>query len=469
VESYAEVITGMTIGDNDKYLRLWPEIDFRKISISATKMDDVNLNVQYWFPYSKGGPRRQWFGNQDYVVNWRERGNFNRAKTKLSHLYLRDAIVWPFIPGGKFSARYLPYGSLWDVAGSPCFFDNEDDMYYVLSFLCSSVANYYLSVVNPTVNVQAADIKNLPLLLSEEEQVVKIAKQNIEISKSDWDAHETSWGYKGNEIVGICGEQYGTISCCVKSFQRRWEDKLQQIHNNEEQLNKLFIDAYGLQNEICSNVLLSDITILQSGEVSYNKDSNESVSECLTWNVDIIMKQLISYAVGCWMGRYRLDKEGLNIAYYPKDDEICTYDVNGHPFTIDDDGIIPLMPHQNPFEDDNALQKIVNFVKMVFGADNLTENLNYIEHCLGKSIEDYMMKDFWKDHLKMYQNRPIYWLFSSKKGAFQVLVYMHRMNPYTAEKVRTKYLLPYIDYLESKIQQDRDRGVCQPPISWTDL
>ena len=179
----------------------------------------------------------------------------------------------------------------------------------------------------------------------------------------------------------------------------------------------------------------------------------------IEWNDDVLMKQLLSYAIGCWMGRYRLDKPGLHIAHpNPSDEEVCTYDVNGFGFEIDDDGIIPLMEHQNPFEDDNALQKIVNFVKMVFGENTLTENLNFIEHSLGKSIETYLMKDFWKDHKKMYQNRPIYWLFSSKKGAFQVLVYMHRMNPYTAEKVRTKYLLPYIDFLQTKIQQDRDRG-----------
>ena len=178
----------------------------------------------------------------------------------------------------------------------------------------------------------------------------------------------------------------------------------------------------------------------------------------IVWHDDVIARQLISYAIGCWMGRYRLDRKGLNIAYYPKDEEICSYQFNGRTFTIDDDGIIPLMGAQNPFEDDNALQKIVNFVHIVFGDEALTQNLNFIEHSLGKSIEDYLVKDFWKDHRKMYQNRPIYWLFSSNKGAFQVLAYMHRMNPYTAEKVRTKYLLPYIEYLQTRIQQDKDRG-----------
>ncbi len=479
IGAYSDVITGMTIGDNNKYLRLWSEVDSQNISFSASSMKEVNLSQTYWIPYSKGGARRQWYGNHEYVVNWSKKDNFNRAKTTLSYLYLKEAITWPFISSNRFSARFLPSGSLWDVAGSPCFFETRNELLYTLGFLTSKLADYYLNVINPTINVQAVDIKNLPLIFDDSRiDIVKLCRQCILIAKLDWDAHETSWDFKTNELVNMklnCGQKCfdldmhdedvqkdieaisyiptnrNLISDCFEAYKNKWNRNFYELHSNEEELNRQFIEIYGLQNELTPDVPLNEITILQQGEVSI--DNSEIV-----WHPDVIMKQLISYAVGCWMGRYRLDKEGLNIGYYPKDEEICNYDVNGYQFTIDDDAIIPLMPHQNPFEDDNALQKIVNFVKMVFGTDNLTENLNFIEHCLGKSIEDYMMKDFWKDHLKMYQNRPIYWLFSSQKGAFQVLVYMHRMNPYTAEKVRTKYLLPYIDYLEAKIQQDRDRG-----------
>ena len=247
----------------------------------------------------------------------------------------------------------------------------------------------------------------------------------------------------------------------IAQYKRKWKALFHQLHANEEELNRQFIEIYGLQDELRPEVPMDEITILQQGEIRFLPcpGSSGMYGAAIEWNDDVLMKQLLSYAIGCWMGRYRLDKPGLHIAHpNPSDEEVCTYDVNGFRFEIDDDGIIPLMEHQNPFEDDNALQKIVNFVKMVFGENTLTENLNFIEHSLGKSIETYLMKDFWKDHKKMYQNRPIYWLFSSKKGAFQVLVYMHRMNPYTAEKVRTKYLLPYIDFLQTKIQQDRDRG-----------
>lgn len=222
-----------------------------------------------------------------------------------------------------------------------------------------------------------------------------------------------------------------------------------QLHSNEEELNRQFIDIYGLQDELKPDVPLDEITILQQGEISIENNS-------IIWHDDVLIKQLISYAIGCYMGRYRLDKPGLNIAYYPKDEEISSYKVGGEDFRMDDDGIIPLMSSQNPFEDDNARQKIVNFIITLFGAETLTQNLNYVDQCLGRNIEDYLVKDFWKDHKKMYQNRPIYWLFASKKGAFQVIVYMHRMNPYTAEKVRTKYLLPYMEYLQGCISKEKE-------------
>lgn len=290
--------------------------------------------------------------------------------------------------------------------------------------------------------------------------ISSMSKSCLSLSKQDWDTHEISWDFKENELIRIAkAEGTNSVERALKCYCSEWEGKFDQLHENEEELNRQIIEIYGLQDELTPDVFLDEVTILQAGEITHVKDSSEYGGGHYTWNYDNLMKQFISYAIGCWMGRFRLDKPGLYIAHNPDEDEICSYSYNGGTFTIDDDGIIPLMPQQNPFEDDNALQKIVKFVRLVFGENSLTQNLNFIEHCLRKSIEDYLVKDFWKDHKKMYQNCPIYWLFSSKKGSFQVLAYMHRMNPYTAEKVRIKYLLPYIDYLQSRIQQDKDRGV----------
>lgn len=179
----------------------------------------------------------------------------------------------------------------------------------------------------------------------------------------------------------------------------------------------------------------------------------EANNQHIKWHNDVLIKQLISYLVGVCMGRYRLDKPGLHIAYpNPSAEDLAAYDYHGEKIKIDDDGIIPLMPSDCPFND-NMLRRLIDLIRIVFGENSLTDNLNYMEKALGKSLEQYLLKDFWKDHKKMYQNRPIYWLFSSKKGAFQCITYMHRMNAWTAERVRTKYLLPYIEYL---VKQQED-------------
>lgn len=200
----AEVITGMTIGDNNLYLRLWYEVAYSKVIFNATNMEAVDISKTNWIPYSKGGPRRNWYGNYEYLVNWSKKDRFNRSKTTLQHLYLKDGVTWPFVTSGGFSARLLPVGFLWDVAGSPCFFRNENTKLYVLGALCSNSVNYILRVVNPTINVQAVDISRLPLPDINEEGkgiVISLVEKNINISRHDWDAYETSWDFKKHPLV----------------------------------------------------------------------------------------------------------------------------------------------------------------------------------------------------------------------------------------------------------------------------
>ena len=200
---YAEVITGMTIGDNNKHLRLWYEVESVKEKFNASSMDEVDLSKTKWIPYSKGGPRRNWYGNYEYVVNWSQKDHFNRSKTTLQHLYLQEGITWPFIASGDFSARFLPKGFLWDVAGSPCFFKDEITLKYALATLCSKSINYILKVVNPTINVQAIDIAQLPFMVDTHlaPLVVNNTDRNISISAEDWDSYETSWDFKRNPLV----------------------------------------------------------------------------------------------------------------------------------------------------------------------------------------------------------------------------------------------------------------------------
>ena len=281
-----------------------------------------------------------------------------------------------------------------------------------------------------------------------------LAKDCISISKEDWDAHETSWDFKENELVRIFNDNgWGPLETVVSEYKSYWERKFNQLHANEEELNRQFIEIYGLQDELTPNVPLDEITILQQGEISINFEG--PYCGTLSWHDDVIAKQMISYAIGCWMGRYRLDKPGLHIAHpNPTAEEVCTYRHNGNEFEIDDDGIIPILSADSQFAD-NACNRLRDFLRIAFDEEDLQENINFIETCLGKSLEAYFVKDFWKDHKKMYQNRPIYWLFSSKKGAFQCIAYMHRMDAYTVERVRSKYLLSHMDWLTHRINELR--------------
>ena len=461
---------GLATADNGRFLRQWFEVALSNIGFNYKNAASAADSGKKWFPYNKGGSARKWYGNQEYIVNWKNDGadirHYKGSVIRNPDTYFNECLSWSKVSTGNIAFRYFPFGFIYDVAGTSLFAHNTTDKYYLLGCINAVTTQYFLSILSPTLNYEVGQISKLPISQNPNCLSLNIVIENISISKQDWDAHETSWDFQRSPLLDVeptDGEQAHpeSLKWSIAQYKKKWEQLFMQLHSNEEELNRQFIEIYGLQDELHPYVPMDEITILQQGEIRFLPcpGSDSMYGAAIEWNDDVLMKQLLSYAIGCWMGRYRLDKPGLHIAHpNPSEEEVCSYDVNGFRFEIDDDGIIPLMEHQNPFEDDNALQKIVNFVKMVFGESTLTDNLNFIEHSLGKSIEAYLMKDFWKDHKKMYQNRPIYWLFSSKKGAFQVLVYMHRMNPYTAEKVRTKYLLPYIDFLQSKIQQDRDRG-----------
>ena len=488
LSSFAIGRVGLITGDSNRFIKNWYEVPLGRIGFNISSNNEALSSMKKWFPIHNGGGFRKWYGNLDSVVNWENDGyemkndNFLGERCR-SHNYngelaFKESFSWNTISTDKFTCRYAPNGFMFDTAGPfGQIIDARVNIFSVMGILNSKIANRYFALINPTINFPPGCILSMPIDPAINGEGVRRGVETcIAIEQFDWDAHETSWDFKKNELIRakILCHQNGAdmdmlpmdeieelrktvpydgckIDHCIRAYKSDWERKFRQLHSSEEELNRQFIEIYGLQDELTPDVPLEEITILQQGEIGI-------VNDQIVWHDDVIVKQFISYAIGCWMGRYRLDKEGLNIAHYPTEEEVCSYQYNGKSFEIDDDAIIPLMGRDNPFEDDNALQKTINFVKIVFGEDNLTENLNQIEHCLGKSIEDYLVKDFWKDHKKMYQNRPIYWLFSSKKGAFQVLVYMHRMNPYTAEKIRTKYLLPYIEYLKGKIEVDEARG-----------
>ena len=463
-------------GDNNKYLRLWWEIS--NYNFGKTRK---------WVKHPKGGGFRRWYGNIDTVIDWSEDARRHYRKDKVArilpnYLWWRKGILWNLISSGIQSFRIYNDDEIFNLAAPTLFFTEESLIPYCLGLFNSPISEYIIKLVNPTLNCNIGDIQSIPFIKNNTEYINKVVSQNINISKSDWDTHETSWDFEANPLLAVdentyidninykieqhekdTGEhicivpaapQLGSLKWRVEQYKKKWEQMFNQLHGNEEELNRQFIEIYGLQDELTPNVPLDEITILQQGEISFVPSAEgEDAPKVMKWNDDVIIKQLISYAVGCMMGRYRLDKPGLHIAHpEPTEEEIAPYSYHGRKYDIDDDGILPLMNSDCGFSD-NAPLRMADFVRIAFGEETQVENLNYMEQCLGKTLEQYFVKDFWKDHKKMYQNRPIYWLFASKKGTFQVIAYMHRMNAYTVERIRAKYLLPFIEHLEQEIKK----------------
>ena len=458
VGEHAVVKIGMGTGKNDLFLRKWWEVVNMQISMSLTSISQLYTSSARYYPYNKGGEYRLWYGNIVDVVWYDEQGRelMNQMSGHRENggydYYFNEGLTWSFISSGRLGIRYMPSGCLFDVAGSSLFTKNIN-LNYILGLLSTRVAYTILKILNPTINFQAGNIKSVPCIVENTDEITRIVKKNISISKQDWDAHETSWDFQENEIVALQKEGLGTIAAgwgdtevmkysdlglLFLEYEAKWREKFHQLHANEEELNRQFIEIYGLQDELTPEVPLDEITILQQGEI---KIENGEV----VFQKDEVMRQFVSYLVGLIMGRYRLDRPGLNIAHpNPNAEELSSYEYNGLLVEIDGDGIMPLMSGECSFAD-NALKRITELVRVIFGNDNHATNMAFINDALGKALEDYLVKDFYADHLKRYQKRPIYWLFSSKKGAFKVLAYMHRMDRYTAEMIRNKYLLPHIE------------------------
>ena len=475
---------GMATGRNDYYLRIWFEVSNKNILFNCKTSDESLNSFCLWYPYDKAGEFRKWYGNKDYIVKWYKNGtelqntmhpdgkriwahNFNIDKLYQKHIGWSDIIS----SEGGLSFRYFEEGFLFDGAANAIFEKegyNEVDFMVILAYSNSVIPKHVRNLLNPTIHFKPGNFLNLPYVHYARKEICKVAEQNISISKQDWDAHETSWDFERNPLYEqflecmeddlqnvipsgtsleelskyAVAEAMHPLTTCMHNYKDKWEVNFMRLHKNEEELNRQFIDIYGLQDELTPDVPFDEITILQQGEISIENDR-------IKWHDDVVMKQFISYAVGCMMGRYSIDKPGLILAN--QGDGVNEYNekVPNSRFEVDDDGIIPIMTSDTEFAD-NAIHRFKQWLAIAFGDTHLVENLNFIEGALGKSLDDYFVKDFWKDHKKMYQNRPIYWLFASKKGAFQCIAYMHRMNAYTAERIRTKYLLPHIEWLMQK-------------------
>ncbi len=425
---------GMATSDNNRFVRYWYEVSDKDIGYGLGSTHEAAQSGYKWFPYNKGGAYRKWYGNNLYVVNWQNDGReIKRLAARLYGTYTRtiknidfyfkEAITYTFI-SNHMGARYSPPGAIFDVAGSSVFLGGEE-LLFVLAFLCSKLSKRFLYILNPTFNIQVGDIKNLPLPdignRAVRDRIVSLSRENIQIAKGDWDCCETSRDFIRHPLLVHAGGAC-TIKHAYDNWKRYAQERSGRLKANEEELNKIFIDACRLEGELTPELQDKDLTIGKSDRQG-----------------DI--KRLISYAVGCMFGRYSLDEEGLVYAG-------GAFDPGRYiSYPVKMDNIIPLTDRK--YFKDSILSLFIDFVEVAFGIDNLEENLEYIAQSLGRNpgqtsrqaIDRYFLRSFYKDHLIMYNNRPIYWLLDTgKANGFKALVYMHRFDASTLSILQKDYL-----------------------------
>lgn len=442
-----KICAGLQTGNNDKFLRFWFEPSSNKQNLTNAPKSDKK-----WFPYNKGGELRKWYGNREHLVNWeaggREIYDFRpRSVLRNPDFYFLEGITWSDITTKSFAARYTPSGCLFDVKGSSAF-PPADKLKSVLALLNSCLANKYMHVLNPTVTFQVGDISRIPLMPSR--SVDTAVTSLISLAKNDWNSYETSWEFNSLALVNPDNQQ-STLKATYQKLRAYWKEMTLEMQQLEEENNRIFIDAYGLQDELTPEVPLSEITLTCNPHCRYGNDKNEEDLEALL--LADTMRELVSYAVGCMFGRYALDKPGLILANQGETIEDYLKRVPEPSFPADDDNVIPMLDG-DWFTDDIA-ERFRKFLRVAFGEEHYEANLRFVEQALnikGKrnySIRDYFLGEFYIDHVKRYKKRPIYWLFSSPKGSFNALIYMHRYRPDTVSIVLNDYLREFRTKLTS--------------------
>lgn len=440
---FAQPKQGIKTGENEKFLRYWNEVNYNKIAFQHEN--------KKWYPCNKGGEFRKWYGNNDYLLNWENDGleikNFKdlsgRLKSRPQNVqyFFKENLTWSVISSSHFGIRYCPSNFTFESSGSGIFI-KHDKIFYLLGFLSTKIVNKILDMLNPTMGFQAGDLSNLPIIITSnndlKQHIENITKQNIQISKDDWDSFETSWNFQEHPLLRF--KENGKVSDSFNKWKEYKQEQFNKLKANEEELNKLFIEIYGLKDEMTPEVADKDITVALADEVRE-------------------IKSLLSYAVGCMFGRYSLDEKGL--AFAGGEFDSSKY----KSLEVDEDAILPILS-DTWFEDD-IIEEFKRFLKKAFGELYFNENMQYIASVLnGKSsenpekvIRNYFIKDFYKDHLQTYKKRPIYWMFTSgKEKAFNCLVYLHRYDKTTLSRIRKDYLHKLQAKLDSAIIRAEEAG-----------
>ncbi len=464
----SKAVVGLQTGDNDRFIRFWYEVDNSRISTNLTNTEESKSNSIKWVPYNKGGAYRKWYGNREYVVNWEGDGveirNFKDSRGKLrsrpqnTSFYFREAITWSEITSSWKSFRFNSAGSISDVKGQSAFFSDRMLLFKTLAWLNSNITEYLTKVLNPTLSFQSGDYRNIPLPLMDDE-CGKLAKRAVKISKVDWDASELSFDFKTLPIIRKCSQ----LSASYIDYRKFCNALFSELIQIEKYLNENLVKSYELQCDVRTDVKSEQITLTCNPHYRYGGDKTAVELEALL--LADTMKEFISYAVGCMFGRYSLDKEGLILATQGETLDDYLKQVPEPTFMPDEDGIVPVSDYA--WFDDDASNRFFAFVATIWPKEVLDENLDFIAESLkprrGESaretIRRYISQSFFKDHLKRYKKRPIYWLFSSgRESAFECLVYLHRYNEGTLARMRTEYVIPLSGKLNARVDHLREEA-----------
>lgn len=451
---------GMASGNNDVFLRLWSEINIHLFKDDADSISEAHKSFKKWFPFNKGGEFRKWYGNIDYLISF-DKQNYVILSKQGNHLpskqyYFKKGITWSAISSGMFSVRVQNIGTIFSNAGMAAF--PEKNFLRILSYMNSKVNLYLLSSVSNTLNFNAGDIAKAPVMNlifdKNMSNIDEFSQCNINISHQEWDSRETSWDFKQIELVKTNKES--NLRQSYNLWVKQARASFFQLHANEEELNRIFIDIYDLADEMDKFVDLEDITLYKNEasvltfeeackkKIKYSENTcNEAElrqGKILNFNADEIIKQFISYAVGCMLGRYTLDSPGLFIANQGQtiSEAMSEQGLDKLTYPISASNVLPIL--EGDWFADDITGRFKDFLKISLGKANYEENLKFIEKSLGKNIEKYFVKDFYSDHIKRYKKRPIYWLFTSPNANFSALIYLHRYTKDTVSVVLNQYL-----------------------------
>lgn len=447
---------GMATSDNNRFLRSWWEVTEPKLYLKATSRDDADESGGKWFPYNKGGGYRKWFGNVEHVVNWQNDGSEvvgyaaslygspTRTIKSMSE-YFKPSVSWSKISSGNLALRYYPNGFIFDVAGCCIFTPDDEHRLKLTGFMNSYTARRLLTAISPTLNFEVGHVASLPILETVASVPTEPIQALIDLAKTDWDSEETSWDFTTLPLL-VETHRGETLADSYATLRAHWQSMTDEMKALEEENNRIFIDAYGLQDELTPEVPIEEITLTCNPAYRYGVKGTEEDRETRL-RADT-MAEFLSYAVGCMFGRYSLDAPGLILANQGERLEDYLARVPEPTFMPDEDNVIPVL--DGDWFPDDITERFRLFLRVTFGEAHFRENLRYIEDALGKDIRKYFTKDFYADHVKRYKKRPIYWMFSSPKGTFNALIYMHRYRGDTVSVLLNDYLREFISKLEGE-------------------